>query len=155
MLPIYHISYHRFIFSNMQITITYRHGETSTPAGAERRKHITRRRSSTGRRANVAELLRSEEGGKQEREASRSRRRGKQIVSEEMCTLEMGPVTVTEVMGWRRCTRAEEEGRLPWAVEVVRWAPNLHMYNSPHQDLSFHGECLSISLPPEIDRYSP
>ena len=31
------------------------------------------------------------------------------------------------------------------AVDVVRLAPNLHMFNSTHQDLSFHGECLSIS----------
>ena len=31
------------------------------------------------------------------------------------------------------------------AVEVVRWAPNLHMYNSTHQDLSFPGEWRSIS----------
>ena len=30
-------------------------------------------------------------------------------------------------------------------VKVVRWAPNLHMFNSTHQDLSFHGERLSIS----------
>ena len=30
-------------------------------------------------------------------------------------------------------------------VEVVRWAPILHMYNSTHQDLTFHRECLSIS----------
>ena len=31
------------------------------------------------------------------------------------------------------------------AVGVVRWAPNLHMFNSTHQDLSFHGECRLIS----------
>ena len=31
------------------------------------------------------------------------------------------------------------------AVDVVRLAPNLHMYNSTHQDLSFHGEGRSIS----------
>ena len=31
------------------------------------------------------------------------------------------------------------------ALEVVRWAPNLHMYNSTHQDLSFHRECRSVS----------
>ena len=32
------------------------------------------------------------------------------------------------------------------AVGVVRLAPNLHMYHSTHQDLSFHGgECRMIS----------
>ena len=30
------------------------------------------------------------------------------------------------------------------AVGVVRWAPNLHMFDSTHQDLSFHGEGRSI-----------
>ena len=30
-------------------------------------------------------------------------------------------------------------------VDVVRWAPNLHMFNSTHQDLSLHRECLLIS----------
>ena len=36
------------------------------------------------------------------------------------------------------------EGSL-FGVDVVRLAPNLHMYNSTHQDLTLHGECLSIS----------
>ena len=36
------------------------------------------------------------------------------------------------------------EGSL-FGVDVVRLAPNLHMYNSTHQDLSFHGEGRSIS----------
>jgi len=31
------------------------------------------------------------------------------------------------------------------AVHVVRWARNLHIYNSTHQDLTFHRECLLIS----------
>ena len=31
------------------------------------------------------------------------------------------------------------------AVGVVRWAPNLHMFNSTHQDLTLHGECRLIS----------
>ena len=30
-------------------------------------------------------------------------------------------------------------------VEVVRWAPNLHMFNSTHQDLTLHGEGRLIS----------
>ena len=33
----------------------------------------------------------------------------------------------------------------PILVDVVRWAPNLHMYNSTNQDLIFHGEWLLIS----------
>ena len=31
------------------------------------------------------------------------------------------------------------------AVELVRWAPNLHMFDSTHQDLSFHEEGRLIS----------
>ena len=31
------------------------------------------------------------------------------------------------------------------AVDVVRLAPNLHMYDSTHQDLTFHGESRLIS----------
>ena len=31
------------------------------------------------------------------------------------------------------------EGSL-FGVDVVRLAPNLYMYNSTHQDVSFHGE---------------
>ena len=31
------------------------------------------------------------------------------------------------------------------AVGVVRWAPNLHMFNSTHQDLTLHRECRLIS----------
>ena len=30
-------------------------------------------------------------------------------------------------------------------VELVRWAPNLHMFNSTHQDLTLHREGRSIS----------
>ena len=32
------------------------------------------------------------------------------------------------------------------AVGVVRWAPNLHIVDSTHQDLTLHRECLSISF---------
>ena len=32
-----------------------------------------------------------------------------------------------------------------FVVDVVRCATNLHMFNSTHQDLSFHGECRLIS----------
>ena len=30
-------------------------------------------------------------------------------------------------------------------VDVVRWAPNLHIFDSTHQDLTLHRECRSIS----------
>ena len=32
------------------------------------------------------------------------------------------------------------------AVGVVRWAPNLHIFDSTHQDLTLHRECRSISF---------
>ena len=81
----------------------------------------------------------------------------------QMCTLGVGCILARKSTGFRRggfqygvfrisvripnFTMARMSPRESHflVVDVVRWARNLRMFNSTHQDLTLHRECLSIS----------